>query len=159
MFISNIADNLSQHAHPCFKHYSSSWANVLVGKCLSGQMSFGANVFLGRCPSGQMSFWANVLLGKNSSGQVSSGQMSFWATVFLGVHRRYIPYYSCAQARRPGPPCCSPPPLIHPTSSQPAQGSALAAHRTRSREERSASFVLSNLASCRYAPVSNTHLK
>jgi hypothetical protein len=63
------------------------WANVLVGKCLSGQMSFWANVFLGRCPSGQMSFWANVFLGKRPSGQTSSGQMSFWANAFLGKRR------------------------------------------------------------------------
>jgi hypothetical protein len=65
------------------------WASVLVGKCLSGQMSFWANVFLGKCPSGQtssgqMSFWANVFLGKRPSGQISSGQMSFWANGFLG---------------------------------------------------------------------------
>jgi hypothetical protein len=65
-------------------------AHVLVGKCLSGQMTW-ANVFLGKCPSGQMSsgqmsFWANVLLGKCPSGQMqtSSGQMFFWANVFLG---------------------------------------------------------------------------
>jgi hypothetical protein len=39
-FICNISDNSTQHAHSCFKHYLFSWANVLVGKCLSGQMSF-----------------------------------------------------------------------------------------------------------------------
>jgi hypothetical protein len=47
----------------------SFWANVLVGKCLSGQMPF-----LGKCLSGQMSFWADVLLGK----------CLFWANVLLG---------------------------------------------------------------------------
>jgi hypothetical protein len=102
MFVSDIADNLSQHAHPFFKHYSSSgqmslWANDCLGKCLSGQMSlcanvFWANVFLGKRPfgqmsSGQMSFWANVflgkrLLGKRLMGKCPSGQMSFWANVF-----------------------------------------------------------------------------
>jgi hypothetical protein len=35
------------------------------------------------------------------------------------VHRTYIPYYSCAQASRPGTPCCSPPPLTHLASCQP----------------------------------------
>jgi hypothetical protein len=51
------------------------WANVFLGKCLSGQMSYWANVV-----------WANVLLGKrrmgkclwaNVSGQMSYGQMSW----------------------------------------------------------------------------------
>jgi hypothetical protein len=57
------------------------WANVLVGKCLSGQMSKGLS---GQMSSGQMSFWANVFLGCCPSGQMSSGQISFWANVFLG---------------------------------------------------------------------------
>jgi hypothetical protein len=70
------------------------WANDLVGKCLSGEMSFWANVFLGKCPfwqtssgpilSGQMSFWANVLLGKCLSGQMSFWANVLWANVFLG---------------------------------------------------------------------------
>jgi hypothetical protein len=52
--------------------------NVFLGKhpggqISSGQLSFWANVFLGKCLSGQM-----------LSGQMSSGQMSFWANVFLG---------------------------------------------------------------------------
>jgi hypothetical protein len=97
-FISDIADNSSQHAHPCFEHYSSSgqmflWVNVFLDKCLSGQMSFWANVFranvflgkclLGKCPSGQMSFWANFFcMGKRLLGKCPSGQMSFWANVF-----------------------------------------------------------------------------
>jgi hypothetical protein len=59
------------------------WANVFLGKCLSGQLSFWANVFLGKCLSGQLSFWANVFLGKRPCGQTSSGQMSFWTNVFL----------------------------------------------------------------------------
>jgi hypothetical protein len=47
------------------------WANVFLGKCLSGQMSFWANdlwanIFRDKCLSGQM-----------SSGQISYGQMSF----------------------------------------------------------------------------------
>jgi hypothetical protein len=56
------------------------WANVFLGKFLSGQLSYG-----------QMTIWANVLLanvhlGKCISGQMSSGQMSyvqmlFWANV------------------------------------------------------------------------------
>jgi hypothetical protein len=78
------------------------WANVFLGKCLSGQMSFWANVFwanvfLGKRHSGHTSFWANVFwanvfLGKCLSGQTSSGkrlmgkcpsgQMSFWVSVF-----------------------------------------------------------------------------
>jgi hypothetical protein len=68
------------------------WANVLVGKYLSGQMAFWANVLLGKRPSGQMSsgqmsFWANVflgkrLMGKRLMGKFLSGQMSFWANVF-----------------------------------------------------------------------------
>jgi hypothetical protein len=72
------------------------WANVFLGNCLSGQMSFWANVFLGNCLSGQMSFWANVVwanvfwanvfwanvfLGKRLFGQTLSGQMSPWANV------------------------------------------------------------------------------
>jgi hypothetical protein len=96
-FISDIADNSSQHAHPCFKHYSSSgqmwlWANVFLGKCLSGQMSFWADVLLGKrllgkCLSGQMSFWANVFLGKRLMGKCLSRQMSFWANNFwANVH-------------------------------------------------------------------------
>jgi hypothetical protein len=87
MILQTIQHNT--HAHPCFKHYSSSgqmalWANVFLGKCLSGQMSFWANVFLGKCLSGQMSFCPYVFLGKCLSGQTSSGQMSFLANVFLG---------------------------------------------------------------------------
>jgi hypothetical protein len=75
-FISDNAANSSQHAHPCFKHYSSSgqmsfWADVLLGKCL-----------LRKCLSGQTSFWANVRLGKCLLGKCLSGQMSFWANVF-----------------------------------------------------------------------------
>jgi hypothetical protein len=68
------------------------WANVLqanvcLGKCLSGQMSFWANVLLGKrllgkCLSGQMSFWANVLLGKYLLGKCLSGLMDFWANAF-----------------------------------------------------------------------------
>jgi hypothetical protein len=54
----------------------SLMANVFMGKCLSGQMSFWANVF-----------WSNVFLVKCLSGQTSSrqtsyGQMSFWSDVF-----------------------------------------------------------------------------
>jgi hypothetical protein len=49
----------------------SLWANVILGNCLSGQISFCVNVF-----------WANVFLGKCLSGQMSSGQISFWANVF-----------------------------------------------------------------------------
>jgi hypothetical protein len=106
-FISDVADNSSQHAHPCFKHYSSSgqlslWANVFRGKRLfgqisSGQMSFWANVFLGKhllgkplmgkCPSGQMSFWANVFWADVFWANVVLGQMSLgkclWANVLL----------------------------------------------------------------------------
>jgi hypothetical protein len=90
------------------------WANVLVGKCLSGQMSFWANVkclsgqmsfwanvfwsnvFLGKCLSGQMTFWANVFwtnvfLGKCRSGQMSYGQTSFWANILCAsVHLVYL---------------------------------------------------------------------
>jgi hypothetical protein len=60
------------------------WAKVLVGKCLSAQMSFWANVFMGKCLSRQMSFWANVFLGKCLSGQISFWANVFWANVFLG---------------------------------------------------------------------------
>jgi hypothetical protein len=65
----------------------SFWANVLLGKWLSGQMSFWANgfwanVFLGKCLSGQMSFWANVFWANVHLGKCPSGQMSFWANVF-----------------------------------------------------------------------------
>jgi hypothetical protein len=91
VYTSDIADNSSQYAHLCFKHYSSSGqtslcTNVFLGRCLSGRMSFWANVLLGKCllgkcPSGQMSFWANVLLGKCLLGKCLSGQMSFWANV------------------------------------------------------------------------------
>jgi hypothetical protein len=41
-----------------------------------------ANVFLGKCLSGQSSFWANVPLGKCLLGKCLSGQMSFWANEF-----------------------------------------------------------------------------
>jgi hypothetical protein len=64
--IYDIADNSTQHARtPMLQAPFIFWANGLVGKCLSGQMSFWANVFwanvfLGKCLSGQMSFWANV---------------------------------------------------------------------------------------------------
>jgi hypothetical protein len=45
----------------------SFWANVFLGKCLSGQMSFWADVFLGKC-----------LLGKCRSAQMSLGKC-LWA--------------------------------------------------------------------------------
>jgi hypothetical protein len=78
---------LQTTCHSTHTHASSSIH--LLGKCPCGQMTFWANVFLGKCLSGQMSsgqmyFWANVLLGIHPSGQMSSGQMSFWANVFLG---------------------------------------------------------------------------
>jgi hypothetical protein len=88
------AENSSRHAHPCFKHYSSSgqmsfWADVLrgkclLGKCLSGQMSFWANVLLGKCLiSGQMSFWANVFCADVFWANVVLGKC-LWANVYLG---------------------------------------------------------------------------
>jgi hypothetical protein len=78
---------------------------------------------------------------------------------YVFVHRTYIPRCSssCAQARRPCLPSCSSTPLTHPTSCHTAQGTALAAARTRSREERTAS-ILSTLASSRYDSVLNIHL-
>jgi hypothetical protein len=61
----------------------SFWANVFLGKCLSGQMSFWANVLLGKCLFGPMSFWANVLWA-NVLWEMSYEQMSIWANVVLG---------------------------------------------------------------------------
>jgi hypothetical protein len=77
----------------------SFWANVRLGKCLLGkciyvQLFFCALVCLGKCPSGQksfgqMSFWANIFLGKYRLGKCLYGQMYLcanvvWANVTMG---------------------------------------------------------------------------
>jgi hypothetical protein len=58
----------------------------ILSNCPCGQISLRANVFVGKCFSGQMSFWAsvfraNVFLGKCLCGQMYNGQMSFWANI------------------------------------------------------------------------------
>jgi hypothetical protein len=55
------------------------WANVFLGKCLSGQMSFWANAFWANVFLANV-FWANVVLGKCRSGQMSLGKC-LWANV------------------------------------------------------------------------------
>jgi hypothetical protein len=154
----------------------SIWANIFLGKRLMGKCRYGP-MSLGQC------LWANVVCGqmlyyrliivvysKHVCALPLSKQMkNTWPTIDtmshflydlqLFVHRTYIPRCSsnCAQARRPGPPSCSFAPLTHPASCLTAQGTAAAAARTRSREERTAS-ILSTLASSRYDSVLNIHL-
>jgi hypothetical protein len=84
---SAIHDNLP---HPCFNHYLFYLSNVLVGKCLSGQMYFSANELLGKCLlnkwlSGQMSFRANVLCSKRLLHKCLSVQTSYWQTYYRYV--------------------------------------------------------------------------
>jgi hypothetical protein len=65
------------------------FSKFLRGKYISGQMSFYAKSLLGKCLSKQLSFWVNVFLGKWLMGKCTSGQMSLWenvlwANVYLG---------------------------------------------------------------------------